>query len=91
MWWVQDADQVLQCIQRPGETMFIPAGYWHTVLNIKPSVAVTENFAPRVLVNEVLGELQRRPTFPPVLQVRSMFTSSVSNTYAVCVCVCVCV
>ena len=36
--------RVLDFIQRAGETVCIPAGWWHAVVNIESSVAVTENY-----------------------------------------------
>ena len=42
------AARPLQCVQNPGEIVFVPSGYWHAVLNTAPSVAVTENFASEV-------------------------------------------
>ena len=47
-----------EAIVGAGEIIFVPAGWWHCALNLEPSIAITQNYAPRVSAAAILRYLR---------------------------------
>ena len=52
---------MIEYVQRPGETIFVPAGWWHNVLNLDFTVAITRNHMLPAMVPSALDEFQKGP------------------------------
>ncbi|MCJ1437067.1 hypothetical protein MMC27_006452 [Xylographa pallens] len=44
-----------------GEVLHVPSGWWHLVVNLSPSIAITQNFVPQAHLPEVLAFLKDKP------------------------------
>jgi len=58
-----------------GEVLHVPSGWWHLVVNLETSIAITQNFVPEAHLTSVLAFLKDKPD-----QV-SGFKSEVKNPY----------
>jgi hypothetical protein len=51
--------RMLECIQRRGDVVYVPAGWHHTVINLELSVAFSQNFISAAALPSLWPELQR--------------------------------
>ena len=51
----QDASRVLFAVQRAGEVMWVPRGWWHTVVNLEDSVAYQEQVVTKHNVRQCVA------------------------------------
>ncbi len=51
----------LECVQRPGDVIFVPHGWFHIVLNLESTVALTHNYVSETNLPHVMRFLDERP------------------------------
>ncbi|KAE8715284.1 F-box protein [Hibiscus syriacus] len=49
----------IECICKAGEVIFVPNGWWHLVINLEESVAITQNYVSRRNLLNVLDFLKK--------------------------------
>jgi hypothetical protein len=45
----------------PGDLIFVPHGYWHMVINLEESIAITQNYVSDSNLTQVLRFLRDKP------------------------------
>ncbi|KAL3532204.1 hypothetical protein ACH5RR_005725 [Cinchona calisaya] len=49
----------VECVCKAGEVIFVPNGWWHLVINLEDSIAITQNFVSRRNILNVLDFLKK--------------------------------
>ncbi|KHN22580.1 F-box protein [Glycine soja] len=49
----------IECVCKAGEVIFVPCGWWHLVINLEESIAITQNYVSKRNLMNVLDFLKR--------------------------------
>jgi hypothetical protein len=53
-------DKSIQFTANRGDIVFVPSGWWHAVINLEDTIAITQNFVGQGNLRKVLDFLKRR-------------------------------
>ncbi|KAJ3061469.1 hypothetical protein HDU98_002637 [Podochytrium sp. JEL0797] len=51
----------LECVQKAGEIIYVPRGWWHCVMNLEECIAITQNFVNDNNLKEALTFVREKP------------------------------
>ncbi|XP_062196994.1 arginine-specific demethylase JMJ22 [Phragmites australis] len=77
----------IECVCRAGEVVFVPNGWWHLVINLEESIAITQNYVSRRNLLNVLDFLKRPNASELVsgtkdrVNLHDKFRDSINTTY----------
>jgi ribosomal protein L16 Arg81 hydroxylase len=54
------SEKPIEFIQRPGDLVYVPTGWWHIVLNLEECIAVTQNFCNHYNVDNVTRFIRKK-------------------------------
>ncbi|GAB2295779.1 Arginine-specific demethylase jmj22 [Dionaea muscipula] len=57
--WKKKKKKPIECICKAGEVIFVPNGWWHLVINLQDSIAITQNYVSRRNLLNVLDFLKK--------------------------------
>ncbi|KAJ3211144.1 hypothetical protein HDU67_004757 [Dinochytrium kinnereticum] len=67
----------LEIVQEAGDVIFVPAGWWHAVLNLdEVNVAVTQNFVGEANLEKLLAELLMQKQIKNFEELRGLLTAA---------------